>query len=243
MSINNFLKTKEAKKLKRKYWKWYYDTKWGGPCYHMEKSPKQELKEQLYLHRGIKEESREDGINLGGRKGNALEEILDTVHQEVEQLLSSNASWVQEKIASVREYLKEFSVEEIKVVFFQWLDSSVTQYFRLLRKNDPFSDTLNDHIFREELIRAFFVDFVLALRSHKGGDITPQMALELARLSYRHNPNSLILLQEQYPDVDPGVIKYAAIHYPSNPSSFIEQVIKKDKNGGDTTNAVDNKWR
>jgi hypothetical protein len=176
-------------------------------------------------NRAIKEESREQTVLLTGRTGKELDPIVEHIVLQTEQLLSSNKTWIEEKLRSVREYIGSFSDEEIKNIFFQGLRTHIKQYFRLFKKTDEARLLQFDNEeFGQEIIQSFFVDFVLSLRAYKKQEITPAMALELAAMSYRHNPNSLVELQREFPDVEAGVISRAVLSYPVNPREFINRM-------------------
>lgn len=186
-----------------------------------------DVKEALFRNRAIKEERRAQEIGLKGQSGEQLAAISKALVEQAEKLLADNGPWVQEKFQSVRDYLKDYSDEEIQAVFLKGLAVHIKQYFRLFKKTDPAAlNQFNDRTFCQEIIQSFFIDFVRSLRSYKKQDLTPAMALKLARVSYQHNSDSLIKLQKQYPDVDPGIIKYAAVTYPGTPRDFIEKTTK-----------------
>ena len=87
------------------------------------------FKKQIREHRFIKELAKEE-ITVKGTRGEATE-FVDRIIGEADELLELNEPWVREKLASARDYLGEFTDEEIKQIFFSGLSKNVVQYFRL----------------------------------------------------------------------------------------------------------------
>jgi hypothetical protein len=184
------------------------------------------FKKEIREHRFMKELAKEEDVKVCGSKGGELEELVNQTTEEADELLMTNEPWVREKLENVRDYLGDFTDEQIKEVFFKGLATNVTQYFRLFKNVSPAElDQLSNADFRQNLIQSFFADFVLSLRSYKKQELTPNNALELAGKSYWHDPKTLIELKRRFPDVNESIITHAAVHNPVNPEAFINKAL------------------
>ena len=55
-------------------------------------------------------------------------------------------------------------------------------------------------------------------------DVFPSTALEIAKLSYRHNPDALLKLTEKFPEFESSIISRAAVYHPKDPEGFLSKV-------------------
>ena len=178
--------------------------------------------------RNIKAEGRD--IPLSGAIGSIGEEIYDNLDNTVlPSLREENPKFVKKYISPLLEnYLEEIFSDEVEKTYTEGLKTYIKLQYRLYggKKENDILDIFTDEYIKD-IVLNYTHDFVMSLRISEKSGVTPNMALELARLSYRHNPTILTILQRKYPDVNEGIITRAATHNPRNTEKFIEDVLNK----------------
>ncbi|MCL4393145.1 hypothetical protein M1145_03310 [Patescibacteria group bacterium] len=179
--------------------------------------------------RNIKAEGK-DIQRLGGNAGSICEVIYDNLDNRLlPSLKEENSEFIEKYISPLLEgYLEKIHTDEIKKVYTEGLKIYIKLQYRLYggKKEKDILYIFNDEYIKN-IILSYTHDFVMSIRISEKLGVTPNMALELAKLSYRHNPTILMTLQRKYPDVDDGIIKHAAVNYPTNPEEFIKSVLNK----------------
>lgn len=86
----------------------------------------------------------------------------------------------------------------------------------------------------KEIIAGYLLNFRSTLRYFTLSKIetSPNIILKIAKKVYIIPPHIISILRqkfpkEKFPNIDNGIIKYAAVGYPKNPEKFLEDVDKK----------------
>lgn len=184
------------------------------------------VKGAIKLRRFIKELSHEEGINLGGRKGQRLDGILDRSDQVLSELEIEHADWISQKRQLFADYLSSVQPQAVEETYRAGLATTITQEFRTYgRVSQEEVSKLYDPEYLKGVITGHTVDFLRSLRLAQRMSINPNTALDVARLSYHYNPTRLIQLIRKYPDINLSAVATAALGYPKNPEVFLNGFI------------------
>jgi deoxyadenosine/deoxycytidine kinase len=174
--------------------------------------------------RFIKEFVKEEGIVSKGSAGGTLEGIWSTAGEVLISLEKQNKDFVSRERGKIHRYLKDISESDVEESFRNGLDAFLKQQYRLLKKVSPSEvEKLNDKEYLKDTIFSYTFDFIYTLRMAEQMGIYPSTALELARLTYMHNPDIILKLTKQFPEFEIWVITHAAV---SNiaPEKFLTRV-------------------
>jgi hypothetical protein len=187
---------------------------------------KSEVKEIVKHHRFLKEFAREEEIELAGRAGKELEEILNRADQVLDKLYLQNREWIEEKIRSLG-YLADIPRESIEDYYKRGLATYLRQEYRLIKAASPEETTkLEEEGYLSDAIFAYTFDFLRTLRVCKRLGISPSQSLDMARFSYRFNPDILTKLLNQFPDFEKYILIRACVGH-SDPEEFLSGLRKK----------------
>lgn len=135
------------------------------------------------------------------------------------------APWIEEKMASLRSYLASVELDVVDQAYMSGLATTITQEFRTFGQvSKDETAKLDDSKYLRELITAYSFDFLRSLRLSERLGVNPNIALDIAQLSYRFNPTRYIELIRNYLDLQRSVITTAALSYPKNPEAFLDRV-------------------
>lgn len=173
-----------------------------------------------------------------------MEGILDRVNQVLSQLQLQNdySNWIRGKYSFIENYFFSSSIgvemvdqlhqlhqlhKRVDQAYRGGLYITITQEFRTYRKINPQEvNKLDDSEYLISVIIGYTVDFFRSLRLSQRLGINPNIALDIASLSYHYNPTKLIELIHKFQNVNLKVIEYAALHYPRNPEKFLTDFIE-----------------
>ncbi len=193
------------------------------------------VRSAIKTSRNIKEESRDNNTIVRGKRGKNIEKVQANVSKELIDVLSENQDWIDEQKHKIRGILTGIDENEVFQAFKDGLMIFFKQQYRLLTQDQKTSsrhskaipNVLEDQEYIREQIIAYTFDFIQLLKASIKEGMTPTQALEIASLSYHHNPDVLRELTKKYPEVNEIVINQAIIRYPSNPEKFINYYINK----------------
>ena len=184
------------------------------------------VKEAVRLRRFIKELSHEEDIALVGVKGQRLEGILDKTDEILSQLQEEHKDWIEQKRQLFADYLSPVKPAVAEEAYKGGLATTITQEFRTYGKvSKEETIKLDDPEYLRKVITGYTVDFLRSLRISERLGINPNIALDVARLSYHYNPTKLSQLTRQYPDINISALERAALGYPKNPEGFLDSFI------------------
>ncbi len=199
--------------------------------------------------RSQKELAKEQGVGLRGQRGKYIEEIEQKIKTEVQDLLDENREWINEKKEKVlevisgrdvsdetkkKEVMLDFDDREVFRAFDEGLIIFFKQEYRLMtkdqkREHKATPDNLQNPEYIRKKILAYTFDFIQSLKASQRVGIMPLQALELAKLSYWHNPGLIKKLFEKYPNVDRKVIIAIARRNPSKTEDYIDEYLLRVK--------------
>ncbi len=199
-----------------------------------------EVKEAVATRRAVKYAAAD--INLSGPKGSQLESILGKVEFIVNRMEDVHRYWVKDKIKLLEGYLTKLNqsndtgkrslggnwFEDVREAYLGGLVVTVTQEYRFLKTEPGGLAKLKDADYIQKMVLGYSFDFFRTLRVCEKLGIGPNLAIKVAKLAYRLNPNKLIELSAKYPEVDGSIIKEAVV-YSSDSEGFLERVVKGEQ--------------
>jgi len=151
-----------------------------------------QIREPLQLRRFIKELSHEGNIPLDGVRGKRLEDIIKKSKQVLSELEVEHVDWINEKHQLLEDYLFLIDKQTVKDAYESGLIITIIQEFRTYRNISPDEITkLDDPEYLKNIITSYTIDFLRSLRFSKKLKVNPNIALDIAKLSYHHNPTKL----------------------------------------------------
>lgn len=187
-------------------------------------------KNVLSVSRFIKEFAKEENITLKGNSGGELELILGQVDNVLTELETKHKDWIDEKRGNLSTYLSTISEKTLRDGYERGLAMFLRQQYRLFKGISPEeTNKLHDKTYLSDAISAYTYDFYLTLRTAERTGAAPTIALRLATLSFRHNPNAFKELEEEFPDFNPGNFRYALVNNSTDPKGYLREVDEKTK--------------
>src|SRR3990167_1324615 len=196
----------------------------------LNQSPKEkhfnpQLRQAVREGRFVKELSSLENVVLVGQAGQDLEEIFNKTEEVLGEVKTENKEFIRRQRERLGNYMRDIGEEEIEGIFKEGLLTSIKQQYRLFRKISLSEVAkLNDSDFLKKAITSYSFDFFYSLRMAKNMDVFPSTALEIAKLSYRHNPDALLKLTEKFPEFESSIISRAAVYHPKDPEGFLSKV-------------------
>lgn len=184
-------------------------------------------REQIRDTRNIKKEAKE--ISLFGRAGKHLESIQNESEKVLKKIEEANLGWIEKKKESLSNYLEGIGWEDIKAQYREGLLKFIKTQYRLFKKegNVDNVENLYKDSYLEEIIKFYTFDFIISLRNSERLKIAPSTALNIAKLSYHHNPDISLILHKKFPEFEQGDISHAIIHSSLDPEGFLEKAKNK----------------
>ncbi len=184
------------------------------------------VKEAVKLRRSIKKWSHEEDRALEGSKGKRLNGILDHTNLVLSELQEEHRDWISQKHELFADYLSPIKPTAVDKAYKVGLGTTITQEFRTHgRVSKEETVKLDDPGYLKGVITGYTVDFFHSLRLSQRLRIHPNIALNIALLSYHYNPTKLTQLISQYPDINLNAVQTAALGYPTNPEAFLNGFI------------------
>ncbi len=173
--------------------------------------------------RRIKRIGSEEGITVKGSKlGFDLDEILHLTDSILPSVETDNSAFINQQDERLRKFLLPVTQEQISEAYTNGLHNYMKLRYRVARKTNPEEkNELKDEDKNRAAISAYTLDFVNSLRMSERLKIKPSRALELARLSYRHDPQAFASLIGEFPSFQQYVVLHAAIYYPAESREFL----------------------
>ncbi len=222
-----------------------YDTMIEAP----EKRGFSHIKEAVKLRRTIKGLAHLEDIDLRGRRGQQLVGILNHTESVLSELRGEYKDWIEQKyelsvknksgeIQKLGDYLAPVGPTVVEEAYQGGLATTITQEFKTYNKESREEVVkLDDPEYLRNVITAYTVEFWHSLRLSQRLEINPDIALDIARLSYHFNPTRLIQLVDKYikhpnpdfypeVDVNMSVIQAAVLSNPTNPEASLNRFIE-----------------
>lgn len=186
-----------------------------------------ELPKSAIAHsRFIKEFADEENIGLKGNWGAELEDILPRVQEITSELELKNPEFINRQREKFGEYLADIPESRVRKVYDSGLAISFKLQYRLLNRISPDEvENLKDDDYIKNSVIAYTFDFFRALKIAQTLDIAPQTGLDLAQKAYRVNPNTVLELIDQFPEL-PLWIAVRAITQHSRPGDYLAKLTK-----------------
>ena len=198
--------------------------------YNFNQSPS----ELIRRSRAIKEESINKGIWMEGRPGKPLIEIEAQVTAELEKMFKEHKNWIDENEKKIAGIVADCGPEKIHKSFTDGLSVFFRQQYRLVvkeikdapeaergAKKEKLALFTNPKFIKDQIF-AYAFDFTKSLRMSQEAGRPSILALKIAKLSYRHNPDVIEKLKNKYPETDYGTITRAVVGTPSIPEKYIK---------------------
>lgn len=162
-----------------------------------------------------------------GTRGSVIDRRMEEANLLAAQLQDRYHELIEGRFDKFKDYFgTEVSRGDVEETFFRGFANFLTAEHRMQKKEGGRTQAqLDDSQYIEQSLKAYFFDFNRSLNISQRLGFTPRQALELARLTYRQNPNILIKLTTQYPNLDLYIIKHAVESYSSDPGKFIEDTL------------------
>jgi hypothetical protein len=152
------------------------------------------MKEAARSRRGIKAVSKGNNVYLGGSRGDTLNALIEQADSLLTAIRAQYAEWVNQKLTTLSSYLESITNSDIELVYKRGLATTLTQEYRVLRSSEgDQSAKLSDPRYVQNVITGYSFEFYRILRTAQRLDIAPHTALQLAQLSYHHNPETVIV--------------------------------------------------
>jgi hypothetical protein len=173
-------------------------------------------------------EIREKRAYIGGGVDRFLKEILNRSENILDSLRNTEEGRKNEE--AIRDLAQKLNIgeEELQKSFKDGLRYNLKAAYKsgIISKYPSYEEI-------QDIITSYTLSFRSALKAlvvdknKKNKEITPIQALEIAKRAYILSPKILREMEKKFPEVAEYIIKYAAVNYPLDPESFINQVLQK----------------
>ncbi len=187
-------------------------------------SPKEAIKNSQF----IKEFAQSENLKLSGGTPKEFTRIELDAQELLKQVQSENKEWVEEKLAPLNDYLSEIDEQVLEANFQDGFRLYLKNIYYLFRKVSPQEIAkMEDENYLREVIFTYFFNFIQTVKKMSKDNVAPNTAIEIAKKSYRFNPNDFRKYQNAFPEMETWVILHAMKVY-AEPENFMQDVeIKK----------------
>jgi len=197
----------------------------------MENKPDFSIRRLIIKSRHSKEESREKKVILKGSSDENLVEIEGDAELVLKELMEENSEWIEIQKKRILADFSSLNEEKVVKVYNQGLLIFLKQQYRLFTNDQKsgqriFPSIMKSRDYLRQQIIAYTFDFIQSLKASKKEGLTPDQALKLAYLSYRHDPDVLKKLSAKYPKIEKWILKQILLQHPSDSEQFIIDYLK-----------------
>lgn len=179
--------------------------------------------ETIKTQRLVKEEGK--GISLHGFIGQSGERFYDETERLLSDLIEENPDFKEKYVTPLKDgYLSEINPEMVDSIYMQGLRSYIKLQYRMYSKTQDI-DTVFSREYIRDIIIGYTHDFVMNIRLSKKLGVSANVALNIAKLSYRNNPTTLSKLMILYPYLNDGIILKAVERNPIDPEKYLLDVL------------------
>ena len=78
----------------------------------------------------------------------------------------------------------------------------------------------------QELFKGFLIYYAGNIATGLDYTSSYNQALEIGKQTHFHNPERILGLKQKYPEVQPGILQYFAVHNPKDPEAAVERMLE-----------------
>ncbi len=176
--------------------------------------------------RRIKEQSREEGVQLRGVSPESVVLYQARAEKMAEKISGAYGEWVDSKYESLKSLLGDVSKEDLYAAFQKGLKLSLKQEYIFL---ESIKQLKGDEVLQQDknikkAVVTFGLEFIQLLKKSLQAGAPPRTALELATLAYVYRPDVLIRYKEKYPQYNITVLLRALLKHRTDPDSYLQRV-------------------